>query len=133
MFKCNLCYPAREFFTDVAYNIHNQSHNESEQEIIKELEQQKNNKIVEETLNNIEELGKMEVKMDFFKKKEEEQLVNVQQPIIRNYLYELHLEVTETKDKKFLKVLEEINKKLIELMNDNYDIVVKHQKSEKQF
>ena len=70
--------------------------------------------------------------MDFFKKKEEQQ-VELLQPIMRIYLYELHLEVTETKDKKFIKVMEEINKKLLELMNEGYDIVIKHQKTEKQF
>ena len=134
MSHCNLCQPSRNFESEDAYNIHKQFHNQSEQEVAKEMENNENNKVIETTLNNIEELGKnMEVKMDLFKKKEEQPELNIQQPIMRNYLYELHLEVTETKDKKFLKVLEEINKKLIELMNDNYDIVVKHQKSEKQF
>ena len=135
MFECNLCQPMRTFESGDAYNIHKNFHVQSEQQVVKELEEKENNKVIEEALNSIEDLGKtLEVsKMALFSKEEPKQDVTQQPNIVRQYLFELQLEVIETKDKKFIKVLEEINKKILELMNDNYDIVVKHQKTEKQF
>ena len=135
MFECNLCQPKRIFNSDIAYDVHKQTHINSEKEVIGQIQQHENNKIIEEALNSIEDLGKtLEVsKMGLFSNEEPKQDVIQQPNIVRQYLFELHLEIIETKDKKFIKVLEEINKKILELMNDNYDIVVKHQKTEKQF
>ena len=135
MFKCNICQPERIFNSDISNEIHNQTHKNSEKETTDNLIQQSNDIKLSESYKNLEE-----VKMGFLDKfkPQENSLVEaeknlVQQQTMRSYICELHLEVTETKDKKFIKVLEELTKKLLELINDGNDIVIKHQKVEKQF
>ena len=133
MFECNLCQPKREFFTDIAFEIHKRQHSQSEKDVVNEAVEKENNDKLNDAFDNLEQAKNfMEGKMGFFNK-EEKVNVELQPTTIRNYLYELQLEVADTKDKKSMKVFEEINKKLIELMSDGYDITLKHQKTEKQF
>ena len=134
MFECNLCQPKREFFTDIACEIHKKQHSESEQEVTNQIIEQEDKQNLNKAFDSLESAKKYmeEQKMGFFNKDEPQTSVEPIPIIIRSYLYELHLEVADSKDKKSLKVFEEINKKLLELMSDGYDIVLKHQKTEKQ-
>ena len=134
MFECNLCQPKREFFTDIACEIHKKQHSESEQEVTNQIIEQEDKQNLNIAFDKLE-LAKNymeDKKMGLFNKDEPQKTSEPEPNIIRSYLYELHLEVADSKDKKSLKVFEEINKKLLELMSDGYDIVLKHQKTEKQ-
>ena len=137
MINCDLCLPNREFESEIAYNIHKEEHHKSEQEVIKELEQQENDKKLVESFNNLDEVKKqLEVnKMGLFSKEDSKQEIEMPPQFneIRSYLFELHLEVVDKQDKKAFEVIEEINKTILSLMSKGYDVVLKLQRTEKQF
>ena len=138
MFNCNLCQPERIFSSDIAFEVHKETHHKSEQKVTENLQNSENNNIYKEAIDSVEELGKtislLEVnKMDFFKKKESEQELNIQPNIVRSFIYELTLEITEQKDKKVMEVNSRINSVIMNLVNDGFDVTIKHQKTEKQF
>ena len=60
MFKCNICQPERIFNSDISYEIHNQTHKNSEKETTDNLIQQSNDIKLSESYKNLEE-----VKMGF--------------------------------------------------------------------
>lgn len=98
--KCN-----REFESQTAYDIHIDTHKET----------------------IIQKIDTLEVLNMFGEKKEEQKPIEIPQ-FVKTYLCHFELEILDKKDKKAMKVWEEINKTFINLMNDGYDITIKEQK-----